>query len=146
MSILRTDDQADSIEILKLLVETKDYYREITNVLEDGELANKLEAIANERESFIEPFQNVVKDLGELPAKPDPDKTLMQVIQGELTKLFSVDEKNAILDKCLQEDEALETAVKNTRLGQKSAEYQKLLDELAENINNTKKIVQALKG
>ena len=146
MSILRTDDQADSIEILKLVVETKDYYREIASVLEDGELANKLEAIANERESFIEPFQNVVKDLGELPAKPDPDKTLMQVIQGELTKLFSVDEKNAILDKCLQEDEALETAVKNTKLGQKSAEYQKLLDELAENINNTKKIVQALKG
>ena len=146
MPILRTDDQADSIEILKLIVETKDYYREITNVLEDGELASKLDTIANERASFIEPFQNVVKDLGGLPAKPDPDKTLMQVIEGELTKLFSVDEKNAILDKCLQEDEALETAVKNTELGQKSEEYQKLLDELAENINNTKKTVQALKG
>ena len=146
MPILRTDDQADSIEILKLIVETRDYYREIANVLEDGELANKLETIADERASFIEPFEKVVKELGELPAKPDPDKTLMQVIQGELTKLFSVDEKNAILDKCLQEDEALETAVKNTELGQKSEEYQKLLDELAENINNTKKIVQALKG
>ncbi|MBF38987.1 MAG: hypothetical protein CMF20_07970 [Idiomarinaceae bacterium] len=146
MSILRTDDQADSIEILKLVIETRDYYREITNVLEDGELASKLDTIANERASFIEPFQNVVKDLGGLPAKPAPDKTLMQVIEGELTKLLSVDARNAILDKCLQEDEALETAVKNTKLGQKSAEYQKLLDELAENINNTKKIVQALKG
>jgi hypothetical protein len=146
MSILRTDDQADSIEILKLVIETRDYYREITNVLEDGELASKLDTIANERASFIEPFRNVVKDLGGLPAKPDPDKTLMQVIEGELTKLLSVDARNAILDKCLQEDEALETAVKNTKLGQKSAEYQKLLDELAENINNTKKIVQALKG
>ncbi|WP_289116997.1 hypothetical protein [uncultured Idiomarina sp.] len=146
MPILRTDDQADSIEILKLIVETKDYYREIASVLEDGELANKLDAIADERASFIKPFEDVAKELGELPAKPDPDKTLMQVIQGELTKLFSVDAKNAILDKCLQEDEALETAVKNTKLGQKSAEYQKLLDELAENINNTKKIVQALKG
>ena len=70
----------------------------------------------------------------------------MQVIQGELTKLFSVDEKNAILDKCLQEDKALETAVKNTQLGQKSAEYQTLLDELTKNINDTKKTVHALKG
>ncbi|WP_300321820.1 hypothetical protein [Idiomarina sp.] len=146
MPILRTDDQADSIEILKLIVETRDYYREISSVLEDGELANKLETIADKRASFIKPFENVVKDLGELPAKPDPDKTLMQVIEGELTKLFSVDAKNAILDKCLQEDEALETAVKNTKLGQKSAEYQKLLDELNENINNTKKTVHALKG
>lgn len=146
MPILRTDDQADSIEILKLIVETKDYYREIASVLEDGELANKLEAIADERASFIKPFENVVKELGELPAKPDPDKTLMQVIQGELTKLFSVDAKNAILDKCLQEDEALETAVKNTQLGQQSAEYQTLLDELTKNINDTKKTVHALKG
>ena len=126
MPILRTDDQADSIEILKLIVETKNYYREIASVLKDGELANKLETIADERASFIKPFENVVKELGELPAKPDPDKTLMQVIQGELTKLFSVDAKNAILDKCLQEDEALETAVKNTQLGQQSAEYQTL--------------------
>jgi len=146
MPILRTDDQADSIEILKLIVETKDYYREIANVLEDGELANKLETIADERASFIKPFENVVKELGELPAKPDPDKTLMQVIQGELTKLFSVDAKNAILDKCLQEDEALETAVKNTQLGQQSAEYQTLLDELTKNISDTKKTVHALKG
>ncbi|MTJ01524.1 hypothetical protein [Idiomarina piscisalsi] len=146
MPILRTDDQADSIEILKLIVETRDYYREIANVLEDGELANKLETIADERASFIEPFEKVVKELGELPAKPDPDKTLMQVIEGELTKLFSVDAKNAILDKCLQEDEALETAVKNTQLGQRSEEYQKLLDELAENISDTEKTVHALKG
>ncbi|ASG66652.1 hypothetical protein CEW91_11120 [Idiomarina piscisalsi] len=146
MPILRTDDQADSIEILKLIVETKDYYREIANVLEDGELANKLETIADERASFIEPFEKVVKELGELPAKPDPDKTLMQVIEGELTKLFSVDAKNAILDKCLQEDEALETAVKNTQLGQQSAEYQRLLDELTENISDTEKTVHALKG
>ncbi|MBJ7268060.1 hypothetical protein JHC10_14055, partial [Idiomarina abyssalis] len=66
MSILRTDNQADSIEILKLVIETTDYYREIANVVEDDNLASKLNDIANERASYIEPFENVVKDLGEL--------------------------------------------------------------------------------
>ncbi len=146
MSILRTDDQADSIEILKLVIETRDYYREITSVLEDGELASKLDTIANERASFIEPFENVVKDLGELPVKPDPDKELLHKIGGELTQFFSANSKNAILDKCLQEDEELATVVKRTELGEKSAKYQKLLDTLAENLRETQKSIQALKN
>jgi len=145
MSILRTDNQADSIEILKLVIETTDYYREIAKVVGDDNLASKLNDIANERSSYIEPFENVVKDLGELPAKPDPDKELLHKIEGELTQFFSANSKSAILDKCLQEDEELATVVKRTELGEKSAEYQKLLDALAENLSNTQKSIQALK-
>ncbi|QZN91202.1 hypothetical protein [Idiomarina abyssalis] len=145
MSILRTDNQADSIEILKLVIETTDYYREIAKVVGDDNLASKLNDIANERASYIEPFENVVKDLGELPAKPDPDKELLHKIEGELTQFFSANSKNAILDKCLQEDEELAIVVKRTELGEKSAEYQKLLDALAENLSKTQKSIQALK-
>ena len=145
MSILRTDNQADSIEILKLVIETTDYYREIAKVVGDDNLASKLNDIANERASYIEPFENVVKDLGELPAKPDPDKELLHKIEGELTQFFSANSKNAILDKCLQEDEELATVVKRTELGEKSAKYQKLLDALAENLSKTQKSIQALK-
>jgi uncharacterized protein (TIGR02284 family) len=145
MSILRTDNEADSVEILKLVIETTDYYREIANVVEDAELASKLNDIANERSSYIEPFENVVKDLGELPAKPDPDKELLHKIGGELTQFFSANSKNAILDKCLQEDEELAAVVNNTKLGEMSAEYQKLLDALAENLSDTRKSIQTLK-
>lgn len=60
MSILRTDNQADSMEILKLVIETKDYYREIAKVVEDDSLASELDSIASERASFIEPFENIV--------------------------------------------------------------------------------------
>lgn len=145
MSILRTDNEADGVEILKLVIETTDYYREIANVVEDDNLASKLDNIANERASYIEPFENVVKKLGELPAKPDPDKELLHKIGGELTQFFSVNSKNAILEKCLQEDEELATVVKRTELGEKSAEYQKLLDALAENLDKTQESIQALK-
>ncbi|MGM7448269.1 hypothetical protein ACP7H9_07110 [Idiomarina sp. ST20R2A10] len=146
MSILRTDNQADSMEILKLVIETKDYYREIAKVVEDDSLANELDSIASKRASFIEPFENIVKDFGELPAKPDPDKELMQIIEGELTQFFSADSKTAILDKCQQEDEELASVVNSTKLGEKSAESQKLLDALAENLSDTKKSIQALKN
>lgn len=145
MSIMRTDNEADGVEILKLVIETADYYREIANVVEDDNIASKLDNIANERASYIEPFRNVVKELGELPAKPDPDKELLQKVEGELTQFFSDDSKNAILDNCLQEDEKLADVIKETKLGEESAEFQKRLDSLAEHLSNTKKSVQALK-
>lgn len=145
MSILRTDNEADGVEILKLVIETADYYREIANVVEDDNLASQLSNIANERASYIEPFQDVVKKLGELPANPDPDKELLQKIEGGLTQFFTDNSKNAILDKCLQEDEKLADVVKETQLGEKSAEFQKLLDALAENLSDTRESIQALK-
>lgn len=145
MSIIRTDDQADGVEILKLVIETTDYYREMANVLEDDKLARKLDNIAKERATYIEPLKDVVRDLGELPAKPDPDKELLQKIGGELTNFFSADSRNPILDKCLQEDEKLADVIKDTKLGERSAEFQRLLSSLAENLSNTRKSIQALK-
>lgn len=145
MSILRTDNEADGVEILKLVIETTHYYREMANVLKDEPLTQTLESIANERATYIEPFQNLVKQLDELPAPPDPDKELIQKIGGELRKLFSADSKNAILDKCLHEDEKLAEEVKNTKLGEKSAEFEKLINALDAELNKTKALLQTLK-
>lgn len=145
MSIIRTDNETDSLEILKLIIETADYYREMAELLAEDKLDDRLTKLGRERETFIAPFQQVVEQLGELPAKPDPDKELLQQLGGKLTQLFSADSKNAILDKCLHEDDKLADLVRHTALGEKSAEFQKKLDALAENLNNSKKVIQALK-
>lgn len=145
MSIIRTENEADGVEILKLVIETTNYYREMADVLEDATIASELDGIANERATFIEPSRTMVIALGELPARPDPDKELMQKIGGELTNMISADSKDAILDKCLREDEKLAEAIKVTKLGEKEAEFEKLLSALADNLSKTKQALQALK-
>ncbi|WP_213995197.1 hypothetical protein [Arsukibacterium sp.] len=145
MAIIRSDNEADGVEILKLIIETTDYYRSMAELLAEDNLEAAIAEIAGNRESFIAPFQEVVKQLGELPARPDPDKELMQKIGGELTKFFSADAKNAILDKCLHEDDKLADLVRRTALGEQSAAFQQKLDALADNLNDTKKVIQALK-
>jgi rubrerythrin len=145
MSIIRTDDEADAVEMLKLVIETTDYYKEMADVVEDDNLAGKLTDIAHDRADYIKPFENLVKELGELPVQPDPDKELAQKIGGELTRFFSADEQNAILDKCLQEDEELAGLLERTKLGEKSAEFRKLLDALSDNLGATKNVIKSLK-
>ncbi|MDX1678275.1 hypothetical protein [Arsukibacterium sp.] len=146
MSIIRTDNEADSLDILKLIIETADYYREMAELLAEYHLDEPLTELARKREAFIDPFEQVVKQLDELPARPDPDKELMQKLGGKLTQLLSTDARNAILDKCLEEDHKLADLVRHTKLGEISATVQTLLDQLADNLNHSKKVLQALKN
>lgn len=144
MSILRTDDQADGVEILKLVIETADYHRAMAELLEAKETGSDLLAIASERETYIEPFQRLVEKLGELPVEPDPDKELMQAIGGKITKMFSPDADTALLEKCLHKEEELAELVNQTALKDRSSEIKILLDSLAENIDQTKQAILAL--
>lgn len=146
MSIIRSDNQADGVEIQRLVIESTDYYREMADVLEDHQIAQTLQGIARERATFVQPFERVVKQLDELPVQPDPEKELMQKLGGEITNLFATDSTTAILEKCLREDNKLADLVSQTRLGEQSAEFQKLLDSLLAHLRNTQALVQSLQN
>lgn len=139
MSIIRTDEQADAQEILKLIIETTDFYRAMGEILTEENIHHQLFEIANEREGYIEPFQKLVKELDEFPDSPDSDKELVDELRGKITKLLSADLKNAIFDKCLKKDELLAEAVNNTELSEQSTEFKRLLDSLYDHLANTKK-------
>lgn len=139
MSIIRTDEQADALEILKLIIETADFYRAMGDLLTQDNVNHPLFDIADERETFIAPFQKVVKELDELPAAPDSDKELVEEIAGKLTQLLSADVQNAIFDRCLKKDAVLAEVVDNTALGEQSAEFRKLLEALTEHLSDTEK-------
>lgn len=141
MSILRTDDQADALEILKLIIETADFYRAMGELLTEENVHHQLFDIANEREGYIEPFREVVKELHELPAAPDSDKEFVEQLGGKITQLFSADSTNTILDKCRKKDEVLVELISNTALGEQSTEFKRLLDSLDQHLSNTKKIL-----
>lgn len=144
MSILRTQDQADGIEILRLIMETADYHRAMAELMEVKGTGEKLLAIASERETYIEPFRHVVEKLCELPVEPDPDKELMQALGGKIKKLLLPDAKTAILEKCLHKEDELAELVNQTALKDRSLEFKTLLDSLAENIAQTKQAILAL--
>lgn len=138
MSIIRTDEQADALEILKLIIETADFYRAMGELLTEENVDHRLFEIAKEREAFIAPFQDVVKALDELPARPDSDKELVDELAGKITQLLSADFENAILEKCLKKDEVLSDAINKTILGEQSAEIKTLLDYLNDHLASTK--------
>ncbi|HAO24372.1 MULTISPECIES: hypothetical protein [unclassified Methylophaga] len=141
MLIIRTDDQADALEILKLIIETADFYRAMGELLTEENVNHPLFDIAKQRESYIESFRKVVKQLHELPATPDSDKEWVDELGGRMTNLFSADSTQAILDKCLKKDEVLAELINNTALAEQSTEFKKLLDSLYKHLAETKQLI-----
>lgn len=139
MSIIRTDEQADALDILKLIIETADFQRAMGELLTQEDVNHPLFDIAKERETYIEPFREAVKALHELPAAPDSDKELVEQLGGKFTQLFSADSTKAIFDKCLKKDDVLAELIDNTSLGEHSTEFQTLLDDLQAHLIATKK-------
>lgn len=141
MSIIRTDAQADALEILKLIIQTADFYRAMGEQLSAENIQHSLFAIADERETFIESFQHIIKEMGDLPSTPDADREWIEEIGGKLTQLFSDDPKRAIEDKCLEKDEILANLVNTTTLGEHSADIKQRLEALNENLKRSKAIL-----
>lgn len=138
MSIIRTDEQAEALDILKLIIETADFYRAMGELLTGENVNHKLFEIAKEREAYIDPFRKVVKELGELPEEPDSDKEWVDELGGKMTKWLSTDSTNAILEKCLKKDEVLTDVINKTALAEQSTAFKKLLDSLHDHLIKTK--------
>lgn len=142
MSIIRTDEQADAQVILKLIIETADFYQAMGELLKQDNVNHPLFEIAQERETYIEPFLKVVKALDELPVTPDSDKELVEEVAGKLTQLLSTDYESAIYDRCLKKDAVLAEVINNTTLGEQSAEVKTLLDALNDHLADTRKRIR----
>lgn len=139
MSIIRTDEQADAQEILKLVIETAHFYRAMGALLSEENIKHPLFEIASERETYITPLQERVRALGELPETPDSDKELLDELGSKITQMLSDDFQNAIFDRCLRKDELLADVIDNKALTEQSTEFKKLLDSLNDHLADTQK-------
>lgn len=144
MSIIRTEQQADAVEILKLVMETHDYYADMSEVAND-DIGAVLECVAAERASFIPRAKAMVKALGELPVQPDPDKELLQKVGGGITQLLAGDSNDAVIDKCLQHDQKLADLLANTELRGDAHEHQPLIEQLSQHLHATRSKLSGLK-
>ena len=134
MSIIRTDEQADAQEILK----TAHFYRAMSEELAQNPVGEVLADIANEREAFVAPFEQAVKQLDELPAEPDADREWFEELGGKIAKFLSADSKAAVLNKCIEKDEALFELLDGAEQDDKSPELTRLIDSLEEHLADTR--------
>ena len=138
MSIIRTDEQIDALELLKTVVKTAHFYRSMSEQATQQSVVQLLSEIAAERESYTGPLECEVRKLQELPAAPDADEEWVDELGGKIAQLFSADANGAVVNKCLEKDDALAAQVQHAQRGDQSAEMKQLLDALSAHLVATK--------
>ncbi|MEH6565487.1 MAG: hypothetical protein V7756_09215 [Halopseudomonas sp.] len=142
MSILRTDEQVDALEILKSVMKTAHFYRAMSEQLAQEPVGKLLADIAAKREAYVAPFEQVVKQLHELPAPPDADEEWLEELGGKIAKFLSGDSKTTVLEKCLEKDDALVELLNGAELGDKSPEFKRLIDDLEGHLVETRERIR----
>lgn len=137
MSILRTDAQVAAQELLVAVSETADFYAEFAEYVEESALQSELQAIAQQRESYIEPLVAVVRSLHDLPKTPDADQELGKVLWGKLSASLSSSPTTTILEELLQAEDHLVSLIENSRVTELKGQEEGLLNSISEHVSGT---------
>ena len=107
MSILRSDTQVALNDLHRSLQESADHYRYAADTLQDAAASGACKKIAEERRALAGQAADAIRETGELPGEPDPDREAAEQIRERLEAMIGDDEVSAVVAHRLQGEEEL---------------------------------------
>ena len=102
---LLSDTEVLLNELLVACRESVDHYQDAINLVEKPEIGSSFEAIANQRKLFCKRLAEAIRELGDLPSVPDPDKETGAMIIHHLGAALSPDYTNEVLTQRIAAEE-----------------------------------------
>lgn len=137
MNMMRTELQTALNDLYVLVQESVDQYRDVAAFIEDEAAASLLAAIADKRSVIGDALERAIRETGDLPSSPDPDReTGMQLVQ-RLRALFSADQTEDILMQRLEGETDLHSRLKTLRDTGLGDPYPTLLGRLEQDVAAT---------
>ncbi len=89
--LIKSDKQVACDQVNQLLRLSADQYDDASNRIADSALANWFAELAGARRQFSEQLEDQIRQAGELPSRPDPDKELLTNLLVGLKEAFFSD-------------------------------------------------------
>lgn len=106
MSLLRSDSQVALQWLHGWALETLSHFRFVADHEVGAEAVALCESLADEREQLAGRLAAAIRETGDLPAEPDPDREALQQIQEQLSSVFAEQGGDAMLAYCGSREEA----------------------------------------
>ena len=107
MSILRSDAQVALNDLHMALQESADHYRYAADILQDAAASDVGKTLAEERRTLAVQVADAIRQSGELPGAPDPDREAAEQIRERFETMVGDDEVSAIMAHRQQGEEEL---------------------------------------
>jgi len=142
---LLSDTEVALNELLVACRESVDHYQDAIKLVEQAELVNSFREVANQRKLFFNRLAAAIRELGDLPSAPDPDKEASEMIIHHLGAALSPDYSAEALNQRIAAEEHIKTLIDNTRTTEINETGRALLDDLSQHVEETIKTLSTIR-
>jgi hypothetical protein len=131
-------------ELLVACRESVDHFRDGIELISEENIASEFKQFASEREPFIQMLEQKIRDLGDLPSVPDPDKEDGEMLIHHLGAAVSEDYTGKVVQQRIDAEQRILEIIKQARENDDNNACETLLDNLERQVNNVIKKLAAL--
>jgi len=140
---LLSDTEVALNELLVACRESVDHYQDAIKLVEQHEIATTFQSVANQRKLFCNRLEEAIRELGDLPSVPDPDKEVGEMIIHHLGAALSVDYTNDVLTQRITAEEHIMELIRNAGETNANEANKNLLRELSKHTEETIKTLSS---
>lgn len=134
---LLSDTEVALNEVLVACRESVDHYQDAITLVGQPDIAKRFRDIAHRRKLFFQRLSSAIRELGDLPSAPDPDKETGEMIIHHLGAALSPDYSNEVLTQRLTVEKHIKTLIDNALETELTETSHELLDDLAQHVDKT---------
>lgn len=134
---LLSDTEVALNELLVACRESIDHYQDATELVESSDVAKDFLDIINVRKLFLTRLESAIRELGDLPSVPDPDKEAGEMVLHHLGAALSTDYTTEALTQRISAEEHILTLVNAARATEANQSCTTLLIDLSKHIRET---------
>lgn len=131
---LLSDTEVALNELLVACRESIDHYQDAAELVGQSDIAKRFLDIAKRRKLFLNRLSSAIRDLGDLPSVPDPDKEAGEMMLHHLGAALSSDYTNEALTQRIKTEEHILALVHAARKTEPNQSCTTLLIELSSHI------------
>lgn len=140
---LLSDTEVALNELLVACRESIDHYQDAAELVGQSDIAKIFLDIANNRKLFLTRLASAIKELGDLPSAPDPDKEAGEMMLHHLGAALSADYTNEALTQRVKAEEHILTLINAACTTEPNPSCSTLLNDLSSHIKEAIKMLTA---
>jgi len=133
---LLSDTEVALNEILVACRESVDHYEDAIKLVENPSITERFQKIATQRKMFFKRLSAAIRELGDLPSVPDPDKETGEMILHHLGAALTPDYTSELLAQRIEREQQLLELIRNARDTDANETCRVLLDDLSTHVND----------
>ena len=124
-------------ELLVACRESVDHYEDAIERIDGSTEATRLRSIVAHRKLFLGKLTTAIRELGDLPSVPDPDKEAGEMIIEHLGASLSENDTGYIISHRINAEKHIQTLIDNARDTEMEESHRALLQQLSAHIDET---------